>query len=267
MQSKNFRDLEIICELLRTLRSKSSHKLVRTRKFFSTYNFEGDNQMYRFLTLLVCVAFAGALGERTVEGRKPATDTAATTTIQNSDGSGTFFRIQSDGLGSYSNGVNSVSSVIQAIGDWAIDTKSSSVRKAYIDFGDPVIPGDQSAPFASANVPFRIISKCLDSGIKMQNFTLNQSVNCPFSLTFDYGTSSYAVRMNEVNVGTEPVNWTCLAVSSGKCVSWQMVPSVVQADGQRKVKAQLIRLANGKKNPEQTLGQFYFAFEIDVTTP
>ena len=223
--------------------------------------------MYRFLTFLVLAAFACVLGGRTIEARGPARDTPATTTFQSSDGSGTFFRIQSDGLGSYRNGIDSVSSVIQAIGDWQIDTKSSTLRKAYIDFGDPVNPGDATAPFSSAQVPFRLISKCLDSGIKMQSFVLNQSVNCPLSLTFDYGASSYAVRMNSANPGTELVNWKCLAVSSGKCVNWRMTPGIVQADGQRKARGQLIRIGTGKRDPDQILGQFYFAFQIDVTTP
>lgn len=197
----------------------------------------------------------------------PARDTPATTTIQNSDGSGTFFRIQSDMLGSYLNGGNSVISRIQAIGDWELDTKSSPVRRVYIDFGDPVIPGDATAPFSSAYVPMRIISKCLDSGIKMQNFALNQTVNCPLSITFDYLGLGYAVRMNANNPGTQLVTWKCLATASGKCVSWQMTPNVIQADGQKKVKGQLIRLAINKQNPEVKLGQCYFSFAINVTTP
>jgi len=101
----------------------------------------------------------------------------------------------------------------------------------------------------------------------MQNFTLNQTVNCPLSLTFDYAGLSYAVRMNAVNEGTNLVKWTCLATSAGKCVSWKMTPSAIQADGQLKNKGQLIRLATSKRDPEQTLGQFYFAFAVNVTTP
>ncbi len=223
--------------------------------------------MKRLLILFAAALLFSSMVDNYTEAAPPATDTPATTTIQSFDGSGTFFRIQSDGLGSYLNGVNSVSSIIQAIGDWEINTKSSTVRKAYIDFGDPVVPGDATAPFPSANVPFRIISKCLDSGIKMQSFTLNQTVNCPLSLTFDYAGLSYAVRMNALNPGTDLVKWTCLATNAGKCTSWVMTPSAIQADGQRKNKGQLIRIGTNKQNPDKTLGQFYFAFAVNVTTP
>ncbi len=216
---------------------------------------------------MTAALLCSSIADNYSEAAPPTTDTPATTTIQSSDGSATFFRIQSDGFGSYRNNLDSVSSVIQAIGDWQIDTKSSPLRKAYIDFGDPVVPGDTTAPFPSAMVPFRIISKCLDSGIKMQSFTLNQTVNCPLSLTFSYGGLDYAVRMNAVNVGTDLVKWTCLATSAGKCTSWVMTPSAVQATGERKNKGQLIRLASGKKDSDQTLGQFYFAFQLNVTTP
>ncbi len=223
--------------------------------------------MKRLLILITVALLFYSMVDNYTEAASLATDTPATTTIQSSDGSGIFFRIESDMQGSYLNGVSSVQSIIQAIGDWQIDTKSSPLRKAYVDFGDPVVPGDTTAPFASAQVPFRIISKCLDSGIKMQSFTLNQTVNCPLSLTFSYGGLDYAVRMNTVNVGTDLVKWTCLATYAGKCTSWVMTPSAIQATGERKNKGQLIRLAINKQNPEKTLGMFYFAFQVNVTTP
>lgn len=223
--------------------------------------------MKRLLILFAAALLFSSMADNYTEAAPPAKNTPATTTFQSSDGTGTFLRLQGDGLGSYLNGVSSVSSIIQAIGDWEIDTKSSPTRKAYIDFGDPIVPGDTTAPFPSAMVPFRMISKCLDSGIKMQSFTLNQTVNCPLSLTFSYGGLDYAVRMNTVNVGTDLVKWTCLATNAGKCTSWVMTPSAIQATGERKNKGQLIRLAINKQNPEKTLGMFYFAFQVNVTTP
>jgi len=57
------------------------------------------------------------MADNYTEAAPPAKDIPATTAFQASDDSGTFFRIQGDGFGNYLNGVNSVSSVIQAIGD------------------------------------------------------------------------------------------------------------------------------------------------------
>lgn len=220
-----------------------------------------------FLLLLLVTA---SLCAQNIANRPPPgdSDVPATTTLNDSDGTGTFFRIQSDGLGSYRNGIDSVQSIIQGIGDWEMDAKSSGTRRVYIDFGDPVVPGDVSAPFASALVPARFISKCASLGFKLRDMTLGQIRQCPLATSFDFGGSSYRITMNPANFATtEWVQWTCLATAGGRCSSWEMGPSVVQSDGQRKARGQLIKIGTGKRNPDQLLGEFYFAFKIGVTTP
>ncbi|MEO7658680.1 MAG: hypothetical protein ABIV48_03615, partial [Pyrinomonadaceae bacterium] len=115
----------------------------------------------RKLVLLTLLFAATVINLNTrSEAAPPVRDTPATSTINDSDGSLTFFRVQSDSLGSYMNGVDSVESIIQAIGDWELNATASAQRRVYIDFGDPVNPGDTTAPFSSALVPGRFISKC-----------------------------------------------------------------------------------------------------------
>jgi hypothetical protein len=218
---------------------------------------------------VVCLSVLLVAGTILVVGAgKPIQDANATSTIQDTDTtSGLPFRIGSDGLGVYKQGVNSVASVIQGIGDWELDTKTSSLRRVRIDFGDPVIGSGANPPFQSAMVPTRFISKCASWNIFMPGMLVGQQADCPLALSITYDGTTYAVRTNENYAGTEPARWTCLARNSTKCVSWQMVPSVVQGDGQQKIRMQLIRIPARTRDPEVLLGQFYMSFKIDVTTP
>lgn len=222
-------------------------------------------------------AFALALvfiviGTATGQGGKPAkgdTDVPATSTINNSDGSGNFFRIQGDGLGSYKNGVDSVQSIVQGIGDWEMDAKASGARRVYIDFGDPVLPGDTSAPFSSAYVPTRFISKCASLGFKIRDMALGQVKQCPLATSFDFGGNTYRIAMNPLNFSsTENVSWTCLGTSGSRCSAWTLQPSTIRSDGFLKARGQLLKISTVRgKTVETQLGEFYFAFKIGVTTP
>lgn len=196
----------------------------------------------------------------------PTRDAPATSTITDVDPvSGIPFRVGSDSLGAYKNGVNSVSSIVQGIGDWVLDTKSSSLRKVRIDLGDPVPNSGGAAPFQAAVVPVRFISKCTTN---ITTLALNQSIPCPLAISIDYSGTTYALRAAEPTApGTDPVTWTCLGTSVGKCVSWSMTPSVVQTDGQTKIKMLLLKVASKPNAPDVPIAQFYMSFNVRVTTP
>ena len=192
-------------------------------------------------------------------------DAPATSTIADFDPvSGTVFRVGSDSRGTYRNGVDSVSSIVQGIGNWVLDTKPSPLRKARIDLGDPVANSGANPPFQAATVPVRFISKCTTN---ITTMLLNQTIQCPLALSIVYNGVTYALRTNDNYSGTEPVLWTCLARPSTKCTSWEMIPSAIQADGQRKNVMQLVKPATSQRETEQNLGQFYVSFKINVTTP
>jgi hypothetical protein len=200
------------------------------------------------------------------KGGPPTRDAPATSTILDMDANtGTVFRIGSDSLGSYKNGVDSVESIVQGIGNWELDTKISSLRKVRVDLGDQVVGTGPAPPFQSAVLPVRFISKCTTS-----IFTLvaGQTITCPLAMSIDYNGTTYALRADAPTApGTDPVLWTCNAASSGKCVSFTMIPSVVQPTGERKIKMQLIKISNVRKVPDQPLAQYYMSFDIRVTTP
>lgn len=224
--------------------------------------------MRKLVLLLVALVVICLNMDNGSEAAPPAKAVPATSTISDSDGSITFFRVQSDSLGAYRNGVDSVESIIQPIGDWELNATVSTARRVYVDFGDPVNPGDSTAPFPSAMVPARFISKCASLNFKMVDIPLGQTRQCPLALSFNYSGVQYRIAMNPINQpGSEYVQWTCLAATSGKCNSWEMTPSVVQSNGERKAKGQLIKVGTNKRNPDQLLGQFYFGFKVNVTTP
>ena len=178
----------------------------------------------------------------------PLRDTPATSTIRDTDANtGTVYRIGSDLLGGYKNGVSSVVSIVQGIGDWEMDTKSSSVRRVRIDLGDQVPGSGPAPPFQAASLPVRFISKCSTS---MFTLTVGQTIPCPLAMSIVYNGVTYALRSAEPSApGTDPVLWTCNAASGGKCTSFEMRPSAVQADGQLKNKMLLLKVAPKLKDP------------------
>lgn len=215
--------------------------------------------------LLTGMAFAGNFVIFAAPG-----DTTVTSTIENGT-TNSPYRIKSDGLGAYLNGTSSVVSIIQGIGDWELNTKSSKTRKVFFDFRDPVTTSTQTpnAPFQTALTPTRFISKCTQVGIKLQDLMLNQTVLCPLAISLDYGGATYAVRMNPTNYAeTDWVQWTCTSAVSGKCNGWLLEPSVVQSNGERKVKGQLLKISTTKGQTVETpRGVFYFSFRMTLTNP
>jgi hypothetical protein len=208
------------------------------------------------LAAAIVILFTGA--------KKPGGDTPATSTI-NDFLDGVPTRIGNDALGSYKNGVNSVVSIVQGIGNWELDAIASPLRKIRVDLGDPVIGSGANPPFSAANVNFRFISKCTTSVFTLAT---GQSIPCPLALAMDYEGVRYALRSEQTNYpGTEPVTWTCLARNTTKCISWRMTPSVVQVDGQRKIVMQLLKPATRPRDSDVLLGRFYISFDIAVTTP
>jgi hypothetical protein len=200
------------------------------------------------------------------------TSTPVTTTIQGlGPDSVPIYRIQSDSLGSYRYGVDSVISEIQPIGDWSLDTTSSSVRKVYLDFRDPVAgtnPNQVPPPFLVESVPTRLISKCSLFGGDMRTMTAGGTLICPLAIRFDYAGTTYLLRMNDNFPGTDYVNWTCISTgSSGKCIQWRMEPAAAYG-GEKKNIAQLVKQVTVRgKTTNEEIGKYYVSFVIDVTNP
>ena len=200
----------------------------------------------------------------------PKTTTPVVSSIEDMDAA-TFspFTIQSDGLGNYYNGIDSVVSFLNGDGDWALNTKSSPVRRFYISYSDPVIPSDpQNNPPISGLVPAQFQAPCSPYRIYLREMLPGQTVTCPvFAISMTYNGETYSLRANSNYPGTDTVQFTCTgANSSGKCNSWAMEPAGVH-DGVRKSAMQLIKPPTRPRDRDQFLGMYYMSFKATFVVP
>jgi hypothetical protein len=190
------------------------------------------------------------------------------------------YRIEGDGLGSYNNGVNSVSSIIQAAnctggvsGDWILDATTSTTRTILIDLRQPVPGSGAQQIFSYEYLPARIIVKCGYYAIAggFPAMKLNQTLSCPSEVRILFGGSTYRLAMTS-GANAQPdypetnnVQVACTAVSSAtnQCVAWTVFP-ITQAGG---TVENVARLQQIQKNGWANLGDFYVTFLFYVTNP
>ncbi len=197
---------------------------------------------------------------------KPSADTSVTSKIENIDPNFGAYNIQNDNLGSYLNGTNSVESIIQGIGDWELDMLSSTTRRVFYDFSDPVAGSDPNPP-ANGYYPTRFLAQCSARGGKLTSLALNDSINCPLIVAIDVGTTRYSLRFNAVNYpGTNDVTWSCTSTLNGKCDGWRM-PSDPSGNGGKLVAQLLTIVRKGNKTTEDPRGRFNFSFDVSLTNP
>jgi len=230
--------------------------------------------IYKYLRQILCVALAlsviartGALGAN----GKPASDTAVTSTLQDTadaaDG-GQPFTIESDGLGSYQNNVESVQSLLQAaLGDWVLDTSSSTSRSVRIGFTQPVpgqSPGSVAPPFTNlTTVQARFISQCSLVGIDYRKIAPGDTVGCPVHIGFNYNGTAYGLAMNTQNYpATQFAAVTCTSAPGSPCSVWTIEP-LSSTEGNI---AELVGPApKGHNQGPVQLGEFYMTFSITLT--
>jgi hypothetical protein len=213
--------------------------------------------------LPILIAFI-AIAVTYTTAQKPPKGDLNVSVVSSFDNSVPNLRVGDDGLGAYLNGVNNVESIVQAIGDWELNARNSTVRKIYIDFGDPVSGSEPAAPFGNALRPARFISKCASLGFKIRDMQVGQTRQCPLALAFDYNGQNYRIALNDANFSvTDYVQWTCLSSANGRCASWMMEPAAVYGDVRKSI-GQLIKVGTNRKNPDQPLGRYYFSFRVYV---
>jgi hypothetical protein len=227
----------------------------------------------------------------------PTPDTPVTSTISdfvdiNSGGLTQRFwmQIRSDGAGSYTNSSSLISIIQGASGDWILDSKNptSPTRTFFLDFTKP-IPGtgpngnNPVAPFSSALVYARLISKCHLYNYDMLSIPVGSTATCPLAVFFGSGGNEYFLQMNpgpngDVTPETDFVNITCNSANANvQCNNWTMTPNGARGGcltTDCSLKQNVARLylrvpINGKSGSFTTVsqGDFYVAFSIGVTNP
>jgi hypothetical protein len=223
----------------------------------------------------VLLLFALSASIFAVQGSKgkPATDTAVTTTI---DGLGVDTlptrRIQSDQGGAYKNS-SSLQSVLQAsLGDWVLDTlnfNSLPQRTILIDLRDQI--SGPTRPFDYQLVRARLIARFSLYGHDFRTILpVDGPTTCPLAIAFvDSHGVSYRLAQNPENfIDVDPVLVTCDATdANNKCNQWTIEPSAMQANGEWKNRAKLLKLATKPNQADQDMGNFYMSFTIHLTNP
>lgn len=217
-----------------------------------------------FLTLFTFIAAFLAL--TTVVSAQRIKDTPVTSTIKDTDGNLQPFFIRSDLGGDYKNGLNSVVSRIQSIGDWELDMLGSPTRKIYVNFGESVPntnPNNLPPPFLINNVPARFLAQCSSD---LRNLALNASQSCRMVVAIDYNSVRYSIRFNSAAFpGTGEPLWTCASVAAtGKCSGWRMESD---PNGTGKIIGQLLKISTRRNTPDEPRGKYYFSFRVDTANP
>jgi hypothetical protein len=196
-----------------------------------------------------------------------------------------WMQIRSDGMGSYTNS-SDVESIIQgASGDWYL-TEFTTARQILLDFSKPISGtgpngGAPEAPFTTASIEARIVTKCDQYNVDLFNIPAGTTVNCPLAVLFSHSGNDYLLQMNPltgyVAPETDYVNITCNGAANSQCNNWTIVPNGVNggcltADcSVRQNVARLNRMVpvrgkSGSVTPVNQ-GDFYLAFSIRLTNP
>src|SRR5437899_6395891 len=169
-----------------------------------------------------------------------------TTTFANSNASGAIADIQSDGFGSYFDGVEAVTTFLTTNGyngivwgDWQFGTLDSTTRKVSLSFASPIqIANGGTAipnpPFTINNASAHIEDKCTQIFNDMITMSANQTFQCPLiTHFFDSNGAEYRIYMGpNWEPETTFVQVTCNAVAADKsgCNDWYVDPIIAGYD-------------------------------------
>ena len=236
--------------------------------------------------LLICVA-AVAFAKTTLS------NLPITSTLVSADNSGTITDIQSDGLGSYYDGVDADTSFLTTNGyngivwgDWQFGTLNSTTRKVSISFLNSisVVNGGTATPnppFAVKNVIAHIEDKCTALGLSMLKMAAGQKFQCPAVVHF-FDSNGNEFRIYMIPISTQPptpetsnVQVSCNAVASDGCNDWSIdpIPAGYDSSGNPipgQAEGRLVGppyTGHGKTASDGNQGDYYFRFHFLLTRP
>ena len=199
---------------------------------------------------------------------RPPSNVVVTSTIADSDANFAPLSLQSDLMGSYQNGVGSVVSQIQGIGDWELDMLASPTRRVNVNFDDLVAgsnPNNLPAP-PSGYYPVRFITQCNGYGFSLLNLTsVGQTATCGLVVETDISGVRYSLFFYTRNyAGTDNITVTCTSAASGKCNGWR----TQSPNGIGKLIAQVYKITTVRGKRVMTdYGKYRFSFDMSFSNP
>jgi len=206
-----------------------------------------------------------------------------TATFANADGSGAIADIQSDGLGSYFDGVGGVTSFLTTNGyngivwgDWQFDALSSTTRMVSIGFANPIQVANggtaiPNPPFTTKNVTAHIEDKCTQIFNDMITMSANQTFQCTLiTHFFDGNGAEYRIYMGpNWEPETTFAQVTCNTVASDGCNDWYIdpIPAGYDVNGSPIPRTAIGRLVYFTKRSTLNEGDYSFRFHFHLTQP
>ena len=236
--------------------------------------------------LLLCIAAAAFA--KVTQSNLPIT-----TSLLNNDGSGSITDIQSDGLGSYYDGVDADTSFLttngyngMVWGDWQFGTLNATMRRVSISFVNSISvanggTANPNPPFTVKNVIAHIEDKCTALGLSMLKMSAAQKFQCPAVVHF-FDSNGNEFRIYMVPISTQPptpetsnVQVSCNAVAFDGCNDWFIdpIPSGYDPNGNPipgQTEGRLVGppyTGHGKASNEGNQGDYYFRFHFHLTRP
>lgn len=215
-----------------------------------------------------------------------------TTVLLSTDPSGSITDIQSDGLGSYFDGVDADTSFLTTNGyngivwgDWQFGTINSTTRKVSLSFANSIQAGSggtavPNPPFVTKFVIGHIEDLCTMISYNMISMTAGQKLPCPAIVHF-FNTNGDEFRIYMAPNWTQPptpettfVQVTCNAIASDGCNDWYIdpIPSV-DGSGNLIPGSAIGRLVgppiygHGKTATDGNQGDYHFRFHFHLTRP
>ena len=231
--------------------------------------------------------FIGLVAAALAKGRQ-LSNLSITAALLSTDPSGTITDIQSDGLGSYFDGVDGDTTFLTTNGyngivwgDWQFGTINSTTRTFSVSFANPIPVGSggtavPNAPFVTRLVVGHIEDKCTMISYNMISMIAGQKFPCPAVVHF-FNTNGDEFRIYFAPNWTQPptpetafVQVTCNAVASDGCNDWYIdpIPSGNPVPG-----SAIGRLVGppvygrGKNATDGNQGDYYFRFHYHLTRP
>jgi hypothetical protein len=246
-------------------------------------------QMWKITVAAAAIA-AVTLGRGTsIAAGKPAkpADIPVRSTFFDTDAGGGAYTLQSDGGGTYVDGVAGVTSVLMANvynnlydGDWQMDASASATRRVAITLspsnavqaGTPGYTVPPDPPFWGVGFEAaRVFDGCTKYNKSVLAMQPGGAITCELLVRWNDGSSSYRLDMGTPLEAPEstPARISCNAADAKGCSDWYIDPiPVVNADGTTSAGSAIARLVSIAKGGAVTnLGDFYMTFHFHVTRP
>lgn len=213
------------------------------------------------------------------KGGPPASDVSVTANVS-LQVNGAPLRIQGDDKGAYTSTTQVTSVIMASSHDWLLQTyftakgkTAASDRSVFFDLTEPAAGSNPPPPLATGFLQARLIVSCTNGPqpVDMLTLTVGAQVLCAGHFNFIMPDLKTYYRLHFKPSVYAETNWiqvTCTAAyARGGCGAWTFAPTgtPTPADPNLKNVGRLLKIDSGGIVLDDTLGDYYVSFAINVT--